>query len=336
MNLHTSGRLGWLLLAVTLLTFFAFQSTQNPASSNRAYAAGWYKIFLPFVSSNLGITTLGGCAVFPPDNPWNTDISNAPVDSNSNAYITSINQDAQFLHPDFGSNLTYGIPYTIVSSSQVSVPITFNDWPDQSEPGPYPVPLNAPVEAGSDRHVLVAQSGTCKLFELYNAEQGGSGWEASNGAVFNFNSNALRPDCWTSGDAAGLPILPGLVRYEEVAAGAINHALRFTVQQTQKAFTHPATHYASSLTGANYPPMGLRARVKSSYDISSFYGESRVVLNALKKYGMFVSDNGGSWFITGATDSRWDDDDLDQLKTVPGSEFEVVQLGTIYYPSDCP
>lgn len=326
-------------LFLTLLGLFALTSIQHPTRSVRVYAAGVNKVFFPFVVSampSFGSTTLGGCPVFPADSPWNTDISNAPVDTNSAAYIASINQFAQYLHPDFESNLTYGIPYAIVASSQVSVPINFIDWPDQSDPGPYPVPLNAPVESGSDRHVLVAQSGTCKLFELYNAQQVGNGWDASNGAVFDLHSNALRPNCWTSADAAGLPILPGLVRYDEVAAGAINHALRFTVTSTQKAFVHPGTHYASSNTNASYAPMGLRVRLKATYDISLFYGQARVVLDALKKYGMFVADNGGSWFITGATDSRWNDMDLNQIKTVPGSAFEVVQLGTIYYPADCP
>lgn len=339
MKVRTHARLACLALAlIFILGLFGLTSVQHPNRSERVYAAVTNQVFLPFVASalpSLGATTIGGCPVFPADNPWNTDISNAPVDSNSAAYIASINQFAQYLHPDFGSNLTYGIPYTIVASTQVSVPINFNPWGDQSEPGPYPIPLNAPVESGSDQHVLVAQSGICKLYELYNAHQVGNGWNASNGAVFDLHSNALRSNCWTSGDAAGLPILPGLVRYDEVTAGAINHALRFTVQRTQKAFVHPGTHYASSYTTASYPPMGLRVRLKASYNLSGFSGQARVVLNALKKYGMFVADNGGSWFITGATDSRWDDEDLDHLKTVPGDAFEVVQLGTIYYPVDC-
>lgn len=337
MDLHHHKKLTLLTLALLApLGLYVTTSIQNPSPSFGAPSAGSTRVYLPFIASSFASTTLGGCPVFPSDNPWNADISTAPVDTNSAAYIASINQFAQYLHPDFGSNLTYGIPYTIVASSQVSVPITFTSWPEQSDPGPYPIPLNAPIESGSDRHVLVAQSGTCKLFELYNAQQVGDGWEASNGAVFDLHSNALRPNCWTSADAAGLPILPGLVRYDEVTAGAINHALRFTVQSTQKAFVHPGTHYASSYTSTSYPPMGLRVRLKASYNISAFYGQARVVLNALKKYGMFVSDNGGSWFITGATDSRWNDEDLDQMKTVPGSAFEVVELGTIYYPADCP
>jgi hypothetical protein len=169
------------------------------------------------------------------------------------------------------------------------------------------------------------------LYEMFNAvkDQNGTGWFADSGAIFNLNSNALRHDCWTSADAAGLPILPGLVRYDEVQSGAINHALRFTAVTTRQAFTHPATHYASSNTSTNVPPMGMRVRLKASYDISTFSGNSRIILTALKKYGMFVADNGSNWFISGSTDGRWDDTDLNQMKTVPGSAFEVVQMGAL-------
>jgi len=213
------------------------------------------------------------------------------------------------------------------------VPITFVDYGDESDPGPYPVPPDAPVEAGSDHHVLVLDSGNCLLYEMFNASKDAldPGWSCSSGAIFDLSSNALRPDSWTSADAAGLPILPGLVRYDEVAAGAINHAVRFTVWRAQRAWVHPATHYGVS-TDVNFIPMGGRLRLKATYDISPFTGEARVVLEALRKYGMIVADAGTSWYITGSTDPRWDDDDLDQLKTVPGSAFEVVQLGTIYRP----
>jgi hypothetical protein len=291
-------------------------------------------IYLPLVMRNFGGPTLAGCPMFPTDNPWNRDISNDPVDSNSDNYIASINQGATYLHADFGSNLDYGIPYTIVPGTQPMVPITFDEYGDESDPGPYPIPPNAPVEAGSDHHVLVLNSGTCKLYELYHASKdpSGPGWTAGSGAVFTMTSNALRPEGWTSADAAGLPILPGLVRYDEAASGSIKHAVRFTVWRSQKAYIHPATHYASSYTDSNLPPMGLRLRLKASYDISGFTGQARVILEALKRYGMIVADNGTSWYITGATDSRWDDDDLDQLKTVPGSAFEVVQSGTIIKP----
>ncbi len=280
------------------------------------------------------VPTLGGCRVFPADNPWNTDISQYPVDPNSAAYLARMNAATTNLHPDFGSNATYGIPYVIVGASQPLVPVTF-DYADESDPGPYPIPPNAPVEGGpgatGDRHVLVADSGNCRLYEMYDATYVGPGWHAGSGAVFDLSSNALRPDYWTSADAAGLPILPGLVRYDEVQAGAIDHALRFTVHATQAGFIHPATHFASSITDPTYPPMGLRVRLKASFDLSRFTGESRVVLTALKRYGMFVADNGSDWFITGATDTRWNDDDLDQMKTVPASAFEVVRTGTIVH-----
>jgi hypothetical protein len=291
-------------------------------------------LYLPFVVRPDPIPTgptLGGCPMFPADNPWNRDISSDPVDVNSADYIASIGSTTH-LHADFGADLTYGIPFSVVPGTQPFVPITFTAYGSESDPGPYPVPANAPVEAGSDRHVLTLDSGNCTLYEMYNASKdpGGPGWFADSGAVFDLGSNALRPDGWTSADAAGLPILPGLVRYDEVAAGAIDHALRFTVAQSQKAYVHPATHYASSSTNANLPPMGMRVRLKANYDISRFTGEARVVLNALKKYGMMVADNGSNWYISGSTDTRWDDNDLNQLKTVPGSAFEVVQLGSIY------
>ena len=280
--------------------------------------------------SSLARTTIGGCQVFPSNNPWNESVANAPVDPNSAAYIASIDSTKQFMHPDFGSNPTYGIPYVVVPKSQPFVPITFDAYGDESNPGPYPVPLNAPVESGSDRHVLVLDSGNCHLYEMYDAHQQGSGWVCESGAVFNLNSNALRPDTWTSADAAGLPILPGLALYNEVESGAIYHALRFTVEDTQNGFIHPATHEAGS-ANPSLPPMGLRLRLKASFSLAGFHGEALVILKALKTYGMIVADNGSSWYISGATDPRWNDDDLDQLKTVPGDEFEAVDTGPILH-----
>lgn len=298
-------------------------------------ASNAYTAYLPLVQRSTGSPTIAGCPVFPPDNPWNRDISNDPVDPNSAHYIASINSTGnKFLHADFGSYMGYGIPYTVVPGTQPMVPITFDEFGGESDPGPYPIPPNAPVEAGSDRHTLVLNSGNCVLYELYHAgkDTGGPGWTAGSGAVFTLTSNALRPEGWTSADAAGLPILPGLVRYDEVAAGSIRHAVRFTVWRSQRAYIHPATHYASSYADPDLPPMGLRLRLKASYDISGYTGQARVILEALKKHGMIVADNGSSWFITGATDPRWNDDDLDQLKTVPGSAFEVVQSGAIIRP----
>ena len=249
------------------------------------------------------------------------------MDRNSSAYIAAISASgATKLHPDFGSDPTYGIPYVVVRN-QPGVPVTYDEYGDESDPGPAPIPLNAPVESGSDAHAIGFDTGTCTLFELYHARSSSSGWTAGSGAKWDVRSNALRPDGWTSADAAGLPILPGLVRFDEVQAGAINHALRFTVARTQRGYIHPATHFASSSTDPSLPPMGLRLRLSASYDISHFTGESRVVLEALRRYGMMVADNGTSWYITGATDSRWNDDDLNQLKSVPGSAFEVVDAG---------
>ena len=278
--------------------------------------------------------TIDGCQVFPSDNPWNEDISGLPVDANSTNYLAHMNAGTTKLHPDFGSNPTYGIPYVTVLGSQPLVPMTFQ-VPSESDPGPYPYPSNAPIEGGQnstgDRHVLVIDVTNCVLYETGQSHYVGPGWSAYSGAVFHFDSNALRPDYWTSADAAGLPIFAGLARYYEVQGGQIDHALRFTVHKTQKAFIHPATHYASSSVDPDDPPMGLRVRLKASYDISHFTGESLVVLTALKRYGMIVADNGSDWYISGETNPNWDDNDLDQLKTVPASAFEVVQTGTIIH-----
>ena len=274
--------------------------------------------------------SLGTCPVFPADNAWNTNIANAPVHANSANYIKNIlDNGGDYLHADFGGDGEYGIPYVTVAGNQPTVPTTFFDWPEESDPGPYPIPLQAPVEGGSDRHVLTVDRDHCVLYELFNASRSGSGWAASNGAKWDLMSNTLRPIGWTSADAAGLPIFAGLARFDEVASGHIDHALRVTVNATQKGFVLPATHYASSNTDPNRPPMGLRLRLRADYNISGFHGQSRVILEAMKKYGLIVADNGSNWFITGAADSRWDDDDLNQLKTVPGSAFEVVDTGPV-------
>ena len=326
-----------LVRLASLAGVFVFLSRPMVSAQGGSRPLDASTIYLPLVMRGASSPVLGGCAVFPSDNPWNTDISNYPVHVNSDDFIANIIgvSGDTYLHADFGANWNggpFGIPYVVVPADQPMAPINFVVYGSESDPGPYPVPPNAPVEGGSDRHVLVLQSGPCKLYELYNAEYVGPGWNADSGAVFDLNSNALRPEGWTSADAAGLPILPGLARYDEVAAGAVKHALRFTVQATQRAYIHPATHYASSITDPNYPPMGLRLRLKAGYDISGFTGQARVVLQALKQYGMIVADNGSAWFISGAPDARWDDEDLNQLKTVPGAEFEVVDTGPIITP----
>jgi hypothetical protein len=271
---------------------------------------------------------LMGCPVFPADNAWNRDVSADAVDPRSDAYISSIGAST-FLHPDFGRDPSYGIPWTSVPGTQPRVPMSF-DYDDESDPGPYPFPPDAPVEAGGDRHVLVLDRGSCQLYETFDSSfLGAAGWHCGSGAKFDLRSNALRPDGWTSADAAGLPILPGLVRRDEVLAGEIRHALRFTVRRTQRAYVHPATHFASSNTDPNLPPMGLRVRLKASYDIARFSGAARVILVALRRYGMFVADNGSDWFISGETNTAWNDDEIEPLKTVPGSAFEVVRLDEI-------
>jgi hypothetical protein len=282
------------------------------------------------------------CTTFPADNWWNTDISGFPVHANSDTIVAGLGA-SDYLHPDFGTvwaGSPIGIPYVTVAPSQPKVPVSFY-YAGESDPGPYPIPPDVPVEGqpvgqpnsagfGGDRHVLMLDEGSCILYELYDAHpvNGGESWDAGSGAIFDLTSNALRPDYWTSADAAGLPIYPGLVRYDEVVEeGVIDHALRFTVSQSRKAFIHPATHYASSNTSADLPPMGMRFRMKSSYDCSWASSEVQVICTALKTYGMFVADNGADWYISGAPDPRWDDDRLGDLKDVPGSAFEIVETG---------
>src|SRR5512136_395487 len=248
--------------------------------------------------------TLAGCPVFPANNVWNARVDHLPVHSNSSAYVATIGA-SKSVHPDFGSGTwaggPIGIPHVIVAGSQPRVQIIF-DYADESDPGPYPLPPDAPIEGGSastgDRHVLVLDRDNCALYETFSSyPQPDGSWKAGSGAVFNLRSHALRPSGWTSADAAGLAILPGLVRFDEVASGEIRHALRFTVPQTQRAFVWPARHYASSLTGSNYPPMGQRFRLKATVDISRFSPEVQVILRALKTYGMFLADNGSAWYL---------------------------------------
>ena len=277
-----------------------------------------------------GTRAIGSCPLFPDDNPWAADISKAPRHPLSDRYVGHILASGgnRFLHADFGENPDYGIPYVIVPAGEPSVPVTF-DYADESDAGPYPIPAGVRIEAGSDRHALIVREGECRLYELFDLRRSGTSWRAGSGAIFDLRSNALRPDGWTSADAAGLPILPGLVRVDEVRAGAINHALRFTVSRTQRAYIHPATHFASSITDASAPPMGLRLRLKADFDLSGYRGQALVVLTALKRYGMLLADNGSNWYISGATDPGWDDADLNQLKQVPGSAFEAVDTGPL-------
>jgi hypothetical protein len=272
---------------------------------------------------------------FPASNPWNTRIDGAPVDPASARLIASIGAGTT-LHMDFGANYQggpFGIPYTVVLGAQKKVPVSF-DYPKESDPGPYPIPANAPIEGGpsstGDRHVIVVDRDHHKVYELFDAHRLSDGsWHAGSGAIFDLTTGALRPAGWTSADAAGLPILPGLVRYDEVAAGTIAHALRFTVLHSRHGYVAPARHYASSNTSTSLPPMGMRVRLKASFDISGFPPQARVILQAMKTYGMLVADNGSNWFVSGTPDSRWNDSQLNSLKKIPGSAFEVVAMGTV-------
>jgi hypothetical protein len=281
------------------------------------------------VSSPTQISTApSSCAVFPSDNIWNTDISQLPTDSHSSQYIANMGPNTS-LHPDFGTDPSYGIPYNIISGNLSLTKIVFA-LNDESDPGPYPIPSQPIIESGSDHHMLLVDSFHCKLYELYAAQKQQDGmWQASNGAIWNLRSNALRPQDWTSADAAGLPIFPGLVRYDELAQGSIHHALRFTMKLTQSNYIWPARHKASTLNSLNLPPMGLRLRLKPTVDISRYPPQAQIILTALKRYGMMVADNGSSWFLTGAPDSRWNDDELNQLKGIKGSDFEVVNVSSL-------
>ena len=283
----------------------------------------------------------GTRTIFHADNAWNTDISAEPVDPSSTMLIASCGGATKRVHPDFGTvwdGAPNGIPYILVSGAQARVAVSF-DYADESDPGPYPVPANAPIEGGpsatGDRHVIVVDTTAWRLYELYDAHplNGGSSWHAGSGATWDLSSNALRPAGWTSADAAGLPIFPGLVRYDEaVTKGAITHALRFTCPTTRKAYLAPARHWASSQTSTSYMPMGARVRLKASVDISTYPPEVQVILTALKKYGMFLADNGSGFYLSGAPDSRWSDDNLATMGQLTASDFELVKMVDITTP----
>ena len=280
------------------------------------------------------------CSTLPADNIWNAKVDGLPVDSQSSAYINTIGATAT-LHADFGSgvwppgsNSPIGIPYVEVGDSQPDVTIHYTAYGNESDPGPFPVPADAPVEggpgAGGDRHVLVLDRDDCMLYELYRAfPQGDGSWNADSGSAYDLTSNELRPAGWTSADAAGLPIYPGLVTYDEVASGVIDHAIRFTVPQTRNEYVWPARHQASSLSGSQYPPMGQRFRLRADYDISGYSPEIQVILTAMKQYGLILADNGSSWYISGAPDDRWDNDTLHEWDDIPGSAFEAVDVSSL-------
>jgi len=293
-------------------------------------------VYLPIVQQQITFgPRLENCPVLPADNIWNRPIENLPVAPNSAAYIQTIGSDTHF-HLDFGSGLwdggPIGIPYDVVDANVPKVTVSF-DYEDESDPGPYPIPLNPHIEGGpnssGDRHILLLDRSTCKLYELYGAYLSEEGWQAGSGAIYDLNSNALRPAGWTSADAAGLPILPGLVRYDEVASGRILHAIRFTAPQTRRAYVWPARHFASSLTESQYPPMGQRFRLKASFDISPFEPQVQVILQAMKTYGIILADNGSAWYVSGVPDERWDNDVLHDIDSLKGSDFEAVDVSSL-------
>jgi hypothetical protein len=262
------------------------------------------------------------CQVFPADNVWNTDISNLPVHPRSGQWLSSMAASTSLLHPDFGAP-SYGFPYTIVDNSHPTVAVAFQ-YASESDPGPYPVGADTSIENGSDRHALIINRDTCILYELFDLAGSGSAWTAGSGAIFSLNSDSLRPLGWTSADAAGLPLFPGLVRWDEVQSGAINHAIRFTAQQTDQSFLWPARHQAGTAANPSLPPMGARFRLKASYDVSHFSAQAKVVLLAMQHYGLILADNGSNWFFSGTEDAGWPDSLLTELKTIPASQFEAV------------
>lgn len=323
---------------------FLIASTVLPGCSlGSAVPGGSHSASVPSRTAPETAPNVAGCQIFPtppPSGPtgndwWNQDISKYPLDPKSSTYISHLPGN---LHPDFGHEPYYGIPFNIVPATQKKVPVHFLNYPSSSVPGPYPIPPNAEVEgqprySTGDRHLLVLQQGTCKLYEMWEAVQknGGAYWNAANGAVFNLESNKLWPKGWTSADAAGLPILPALIKCDEVQAGAIDHPLRVTFNETYNGFITPARHEAGS-SDTNLPPMGARFRLKASFDISHFNRVSKIILTAMKKYGMFVADNGSNWYFQGQGGKEaacWNDNDLDQLKSVSGKNFEVVETGKI-------
>ena len=325
-------------------------TVQNPDPGSSSSSAISFQVNGSTQTSSCGSMSTGqgaslnGFLPFPTDNLWNKDISASPVDPNSTAIINFIGASIG-LHADFGAgqynNSTIGIPYSVVGSSQALIPVNFTAYGDESDAGPMPIPLTAPIEGypnpgNGDRHVLVLDNSNCFLYELYSAYPQSNRWDAGSSAVWDLLANEQRPYTWTSADAAGLPIFPGLIRYDEVAAGHINHAIRFTVQHSSAGMTPPASHFASNSSDPHAPPMGMRIRLKSSFNIATFSAANQVILNAMKKYGMIVADNGSSMYISGAPDDRWSNDDLHNLGSVTAGNFEVVQISPLYTSANVP
>ncbi len=290
----------------------------------------------PSSGGSAGAPSIGNCSVFPADNSWNRDVSTLPVHADSDAFIESIGRDAH-VHPDFGTEwqgAPIGIPYATVIASQRQVPVVFTAYGDESDAGPYPIPLGAGIEGGpdsdGDRHVIAVDLADCKLYELYRAFPQSDAWHADSGAVFDLTTNDEHPFTFTSADAAGLPIFPGLVRYDEVMLSrALRHAVRVTVSRSRRALIAPARHHAGASDDPALPPMGLRLRMKPSHDCSSYSEPAQIICAGLKRYGMIVADNGSSWYLSGAPDPRWDDDALGDLKQLTGDAFEALETGPI-------
>ena len=299
-----------------------------------------FVLALSVSARSYGQQVVGSCTVLPADNIWNTPVDTLPVLANSASMVGTIGANTAF-HADFGSGTwnggPIGIPFIAVPGTQTKYPATFY-YPDESDPGPYAIPLNAPIEGGSnstgDRHAIALDTDNCILYELYDAHPQTASWDSGSGSIFNLRSNALRPAGWTSADAAGLPIMPGLVTYEEVLSGEIKHAIRFTVPQSRREWVWPARHYASSLTGTQYPRMGERFRLKASFDISAYPPDVQVILRAMKRYGIMLADNGSAWFISGKPDSRWNNSNLQTLGQVLGSNFEAVDATVLQIDPD--
>jgi len=283
-------------------------------------------------ASALRLPGAPACPILPANNPWNGRVDTLPVASDSAQLIASIGLDTG-LHPDFGSGLydgqRIGIPFDIVSKTTPRDRLSF-DYADESDKVRYPIPNDVRIEGGSDHHAILVDKSACRLYELFALHRTESGWAAGSGATWNLRSNHVRPAGWTSADAAGLPIFPGLARYDEVARGVIDHALRFTGERTRRAYIYPARHYASSSDDPSLPPMGLRVRLKAGVDISSFPRQARIVLQALKTYGMILADNGSNWYISGAPDPRWSNDALHTIGRITGSDFEVVDTTSLH------
>lgn len=315
-----------------LLPLLALMAISAAAPAPTSAAGGANDLFLPIVQRGAFAPMLEGCPVLPADNIWNARVDQLPVVSNSDVYIQTIGGSTHF-HLDFGSGLwdggPIGIPINIVDAAQPKVNVTF-EYQDESDPGPYPIPAEPLIEGGpgssGDRHILILERSACVLYELFNAYPTGTGWQAGSGAIYDLRSNALRPEGWTSADAAGLPILPGLVRYDEVASGKITHAIRFTAPRTRRAYVWPARHFASSLFDQQYPPMGQRFRLKASFDISRYHPQVQVILQAMKTYGIILADNGSAWYVSGVPDERWNNDILHNIDTLVGSDFEAVDV----------